>query len=294
MDARLINGAPPLPPARAVELQGRGTTFVHEMAGRPGAPTLILLHGLGATAALNWFTAFPALERRFRVVALDHRGHGRGIRANTRFTLEDAADDVVALADVMGIDRFVPVGYSMGGPIAQLVWRRHRERVSGLVLSATGYRFHSTPPEHVMFAWLPALEQATRVVPDAITRRVIVQLSTPYLEEFAFADWARRELLRRDPRAVLQAAAALGSYTAEPWIRDIDVPTSVLVHRRDRLVSPRRQMELATAIPGAATRVIDSGHLAIVRRPQPFVRALVAAADDVTTAASSSRARRAG
>ena len=98
-------------------------------AGIAGAPTLLLLHGWTASSALNWFTTFPVLSRSFDVVAIDHRGHGRGIRSRRRFRLEDCADDAVALADVLGIDRFVPVGYSMGGPVAQLIWRRHPDRV---------------------------------------------------------------------------------------------------------------------------------------------------------------------
>jgi 3-oxoadipate enol-lactonase len=109
--------APPLPPAREVVLPGRGTTIAHESKGRPDAPPVMLLHGLGATAALNWFTMFPLLERRFHVVAPDHRGHGRGIRAMTPFTLEDAADDVVAVADALGIGRFVAVGRSSQPPL---------------------------------------------------------------------------------------------------------------------------------------------------------------------------------
>src|SRR4051794_41166201 len=111
-----------IPGGRPVVLPGRGTTFVREAMGPPGAPTLILLHGLGATAALNWFPVFELLSEHFHVVALDHRGHGRGIRPTRRFRLADCADDVVALADQLGIDTFIPVGYSMGGPIAQLIW----------------------------------------------------------------------------------------------------------------------------------------------------------------------------
>ena len=53
------------------------------------------------------------------------------------FRLEDCADDVVALADELGVRSFIPVGYSMGGPIAQLVWKRHPSRVEGMVLCAT-------------------------------------------------------------------------------------------------------------------------------------------------------------
>jgi pimeloyl-ACP methyl ester carboxylesterase len=135
---------PILPPGRPVELPVRGTTFVREVDGPRGAPTLVLLHGLGATAGLNWFQCFRPLGRRFRVVAMDVRGHGRGIVVvGRRFRLADCADDAAALASALGIERFVAVGYSMGGPIAKLLWRRHPARVSGLVLCATAPRFGS-------------------------------------------------------------------------------------------------------------------------------------------------------
>jgi 3-oxoadipate enol-lactonase len=276
--------APPLPRGRTVELAGRGATFVHEATGPVGSPTLMLLHGLGATAALNWYTSFPVLEHEFHVVAPDHRGHGRGSRMRSPFTLEDAADDVVALADALGVERFVAVGYSMGGPIAQLIWHRHPERVAGLVLCATSYRFRVTPPEHVMYAWLPAITHASRVVPEAARRFVITQLSAPYLSQCEYPTWARQELLRPDRRVVLQAAAALGNYSARRWIADIDVPTSVLVHRRDQLVPPRRQLELASAIDGARMHVVDSDHFSPVRSPAPFLRSLVAGIKDVVHA----------
>ena len=120
------DGAPWLPPGRYVWLPGRGRTFVRELAGPPGAPVLVLLHGWTATADLNWYACFAPLAEHFRVVAIDHRGHGRGLRSAEPFRLEQCADDVAALARELGIDRFVPVGYSMGGPIAQLIWQRHR------------------------------------------------------------------------------------------------------------------------------------------------------------------------
>src|SRR3954464_11637259 len=88
-----------LPPGRAVQLPGRGTTFVREAAGAPGAPPLALLHGWTATADLNWSASYGLLSRYFRVLAMDHRGHGRGIRARRPFRLEDCADDVAAMAD---------------------------------------------------------------------------------------------------------------------------------------------------------------------------------------------------
>src|SRR3954468_10514681 len=135
--ARTTNRGPALPPGRHVELPGRGRTFVREVAGPPGAPTVVLLHGLGASADLNWFPTFAPLGARYHVLAVDHRGHGRGIRSRRRVRLSHCADDVAALAAELGVTRLIAVGYSMGGPIAQLLWHRHRDLVEGLVLCAT-------------------------------------------------------------------------------------------------------------------------------------------------------------
>jgi pimeloyl-ACP methyl ester carboxylesterase len=60
--------APPsfVPPGRFVDLPGRGTTFIREAPGPVGAPTVVLLHGLGATGGLNWLWCFEPLSSRYR------------------------------------------------------------------------------------------------------------------------------------------------------------------------------------------------------------------------------------
>ena len=90
-----------------------------------------------ASAGLNWFQAFEPLSEHYRVVALDHRGHARGLRTWSRFRLADCADDAAAVLDTLGVGPVVAVGYSMGGPIAQLLARSHAGAVSGIVLCAT-------------------------------------------------------------------------------------------------------------------------------------------------------------
>lgn len=89
-----------LPPGRALDLPGRGQTFIREVQGPPGAPTIFLLHGWTATADLNWFTAFDTLGEHFRIIAPDHRGHGKGINSKSPFRLEDCADDEIGRAHV--------------------------------------------------------------------------------------------------------------------------------------------------------------------------------------------------
>lgn len=278
-------GAPPLPPGRAVELPGRGTTFVREIKGPEGAPTLVLLHGWTATADLNWFRCYGPLGRSFSVVALDHRGHGRGIRTRRPFSLADCADDVAALADVLGLDSILPVGYSMGGPIAQLVWRRHRRLVRGLVLCATSRNFGRSARERAMFSGLLGLSALARVTPRPVRERAAERFLVSRLEG-AFGEWAAGELRRNDPVTVLNAGWSIGRFSSADWIGTLDVPSAVVITTADTVVSPVRQEKLAAAIPGAAVYRVAADHAACVTAADRFVPALVDACRTVAARAA--------
>src|SRR5258708_28681649 len=150
-------GGPPLPVGERVYLPGRGTTFVRRVKGPPGAPTLLLLHGWMASGGLNWFRVFDALGEHFDVIAVDMRGHGRGIRNGRRFRLADCADDAAATLHALGVGPVIAVGYSLGGPVAQLLWRRHPDKVEGLVLCSTAHRLMPGMREQWIFTTMMAV-----------------------------------------------------------------------------------------------------------------------------------------
>ena len=129
-----MGGAPTNGPiGRTVPLATGSSTWAWEMAGPPGAPALVLLHGWMATAALNWYGSLEYLGRSFRVIAPDLRGHGRLGRGAPPFSVEACADDIASLEDELGLARALIVGYSMGGAIAQVFAQRHRRQVLILV-----------------------------------------------------------------------------------------------------------------------------------------------------------------
>jgi 3-oxoadipate enol-lactonase len=268
-----------VPAGRALELPGRGTTFVIDVAGPPGAPTIFLIHGLIATSYLNWFPAFEALAAHFRVIAMDLRGHGRGIPlSRRRFRIADCADDVAAVADALGIDRFTPVGYSLGGPIAQMVWRRHPERVEGMVLCATSRNFMGTPQERLFFQSLVGVAQAAQLTgvlpwvrPDRPPQAPWVSQAGARMSTFALG-----ELRRTSPTTVLQALSAVGRFSSHEWVTTIDIPTAVVVTAKDRAIGPHRQIKLANAIAGSTIHPIKAGHAACALSSE-FAPALVEA-----------------
>lgn len=240
----------------------------------------MLLHGWTATSDINWFSCYLALAERYRVVAFDHRGHGRGLRSRRTFRLEDCADDVAAVADALGIETFIPVGYSMGGPVAQLTWQRHRARVDGLVLCATSPYFAGKRPERLSFMGLTGLATLARFTPvqarDWITDQVYLQRRSE-----AWGPWAAEQVANHDWKAILEAGKAIGEFSSSDWIRDIDVPTSVIVTMDDPVVPLRRQVKLVQWIPGAEPFRVEGGHDAVVANAKRFVPQLLRAVDSV-------------
>lgn len=266
----------PLPKGRLVDLPGRGRTFIREVEGPSGAPTLLLLHGWTATADLNWFTAFDALGEHFRIVALDHRGHGRGIRPEGSFRLEDCADDAAALADVLGLRSFIPVGYSMGGTVAQLMWRRHESRVRGMVLCSTAGHFTSSREERLSFLGLTGLAALARLAPGQAREWLTEQL---YLQRKSAGvqPWAIQQMAEHDWRRILEAGGEIGNFNSLDWLAGVDVPTAVVITTDDPVVPVQRQQRLAEAIPAAAVYHVDAGHDAIYARAADYVPVLVEA-----------------
>ena len=254
---------PPLPPGRVVHVPKRGEMLVREMvpSSGGGSPTILLLHGWTLCADLNWFALYAALARHGRVVAMDVRGHGRGIRSEQRFTLEAAADDAAALLDELRAGPAIVVGYSMGGSIGLLLWRRHPEKVAGLVLQSTALQWRCALHERVLWSSMAALEYVLRFgVPHGLTERYLRSAAEQNPDLRPVLPWLKAEALRGNPSDLAAAGRGLSAFDARSYAGRIDVPTAVIISRNDRLVRAERQRELADTIPGAKVIEIDVAH----------------------------------
>ncbi|MEZ5219731.1 MAG: alpha/beta hydrolase [Ilumatobacteraceae bacterium] len=272
---------PELPGGRHLELPDRGTTFVREDGPTPGSRSgpvsdlpLVLLHGWTATADLNWFRVYAPLGAAHRFVALDHRGHGLGIRSRRPFSFEDCADDAMAVCDELGFDEVVVVGYSMGGPVALETWRRHRDRVRGLVLCATAPHFADSREERLNFLGLSGLAAISRATPTRARAWLTEQL---YLQRRVegWEPWAVEQVSHHDWRMILEAGRCIGEFSARPWLHEIDAPTAVVLTMRDEIVPIRRQIELFDGIDGATAHRVDGGHDSVVAKADTFAPTLL-------------------
>jgi len=232
-------------PARTVHVPGRGEFFLRDSGG--DGPPVMLLHGWMATADLNWWLLYEDLVRAgYRVLAIDHRGHGRGLRPLAPFRLIDCAADAAGVLRTLGATPALVVGYSMGGAIAQLVAREHPEVVEGVVLSGTA-RHWQDPRTRRAFRGLALLGFSWKLAPRWTWAGGLRPMRR---RDPRTAVWLESELMRHSGRDIAEAGRELGRFDSRPWISSVEVPISVLITTRDELVAPRKQRALAEAAGG--------------------------------------------
>lgn len=280
---------PPLPEARVVPLTA-GEAFVRVAPGPPAALPVLLVHGWQATADLNFFPLFAPLAERHPVVAADLRGHGRSVHPETPFSLADAADDQAELLRHLGIDRALVVGYSLGSAVAQAMAGRHRDLVAGLVLMAGELGGRRRPHEKVydrIGGWQGTAQRLTTGRWGA--HRLVSKAAKENPAAESLRPWLVAEMERGHAGSLREAGRALARFDGRAIAEDAEVPATVVITRRDRLVRPLRQERLAEAWR-ARTIDVDADHDAPVAQPEAFTEALLAAIAQTAEAASSASA----
>ncbi len=251
-------------------------------------PPILLLHGWFASAGLNWHRTFAELSKHHFVVAPDLPGHAgttpqdghRRSLLSSRFDIERSTDDIVELLDELEIDQpVIVVGYSLGGMVAQMLWRRYPELVAGLVLGATSAapvpisrgRLPFAGAMHVARGATDALDRLThhprRLVGD-LHKNLVARLPSPLnsaLREIPSVHWVLEEFTSHHWPTVLDAGRAIAHFDAREWIGDIDVPTSVIMTERDTLIPLEQQEAMVAALDSPHVETMDAGHLACVR-----------------------------
>jgi 3-oxoadipate enol-lactonase len=260
-----------LPPGRLVHVPGRGEFFIRDSGGH-GTPVL-LLHGWMFPSDLNWFRTYaPLAEAGYRVLAIDHRGHGRGLRTHQPFKLADCAADAAAVLRTVGCPPAIAVGYSMGGPIGQLMARDHPDVLSALVCCATATDW-TKPRMKVLWRSMGLLRLGLNAFPIASWRSALRAAGFP---ESPTTTWIAAELSRGSGRDLAEAGRELGRFDSRGWVGGVDVPATVVVTASDRSVPPHKQRELAALLGGGSFE--DPGdHDAVVTHGARFANVLLEA-----------------
>lgn len=239
-------------------------------------PAVVLLHAFPLNASM-WASQREALASHYRVICPDQRGFGGSQLGHDDPSLDDVADDVVAMLDARKVDTFVLGGLSMGGYVAMAILRRHPDRVSGLVLADT--KASADPPE--------AAANRRRIadaVIEAGNAGLLVDEVLPKLlgrttrEHRPLVQGRIKALVERAPAyAVAWAQRAMA---ARPdsfgTLRSLTVPTLVVRGAEDELSTEADAAALADAVPDAKLVTIpQAGHLPNVETPAEFNAALL-------------------
>jgi 3-oxoadipate enol-lactonase len=250
--------------------------FGYERAGE-GEP-VILVMGLG-TPRIGWFPQFAVLSQSYDVTSFDNRGCGE-TQCPPPWTVQQMADDTVAIADAMGYDRFHLAGISMGGMISQEVALRHRGRLRSLTLISTtpgGAESEAMTPEFGAAMALPDPAERTRKTIE-LTFGKKFRTEHPEMIELVInattSGDAGVSMLgggQMDAGFMGQAmavAAWMGEGGSASRLREIDVPTLVMHGGDDLLLPISNGKVLARDIPGARSRFWpEAGHALNAEKP---------------------------
>lgn len=236
--------------------------------------TLLFVHGFPLDHTM-WRNQLEFFSHHYRCIAPDLRGFGGSPATTGIVSMAEYADDLATLLSELGVRDSVTVcGLSMGGYIAWEFWARHPKLVRRMVLCDT--KATADSPEVARGRQLMAAEVLQRGA-SIVVDRLLPKLFSPATEQARIQPWVDRIL--RANRAGIAAAqcgmADRSDMTAK--LREIDVPTLVVVGEHDTITPPQEMEQMSLQLPNARwLSIASAGHLAPWEQPDVFNRALAA------------------
>jgi len=261
-----------------------GIRLHYEVLGRASAPAVLMIQGLGADKH-GWDMQRIPLSLQYRVIALDNRGAGRSDKPFGHYTLEQMADDAIAVLDHVGVEKAHVVGASMGGAISQIVGLKYPHRVMSLTLACTACRNHPWRRELLQGWATMASEQGMGAMAREAARWVIGPRSFRRLLP-AFGWLGPLAMGRTSHAFVAQVRAILDvDESVSEQLEQVDLPTLVLVGNQDILTPRGDSEEIADRMPNAELVVISgAAHGFMVEHASTFNRVLMEFLGRVTKA----------
>ena len=252
-----------------------GTRIHYEVTGKSGATPVLMIQGLGASKNA-WNLQRIAMATRFRIISFDNRGAGRSDKPTEPFTLEQMADDALAVLDAAGIETAHVVGASMGGVISQIVAVKYPHRVRSLTLVCTACRNHPWRQE-LLQSWAKTAEEKGMIeVGKEAAQWVMSPRSFRRLVP-AFTWMGPLAALRPRHSFVSQIDAILN--TREDLVDQlstITAPTMVIVGNQDILTPRGDSEEIAERIPNAELVIISgAAHGLMMEHSSTFNKILI-------------------
>jgi 3-oxoadipate enol-lactonase len=249
-------------------IRANGVVLHHQVLGRRDGPALVFINSLGSDIRI-WQEVAPAFSDRCRVVLYDLRGHGLSDAPPAPYTMDDHADDLLALLDHLNIESAALVGLSVGGMIAQRIGVRAPDRVHALTLCCTAARIGTAE------TWAERIAAVERGGIEPIAEAVLQRWFTPSFREARPDDCAgwRNMLVRTPAHGYAGTCAAIRDADLTADAARIAAPTLCVAGDQDGSTPPELVRGTAGLIPGARFELIESaGHIPCVEQPAVLAR----------------------
>ena len=242
----------------------------YRVDGPPDAPWLTMSNSLGCDLDL-WDPQLPALAARFRVLRYDTRGHGASSAPPPPYSMAKLGGDVIALLDLLGIERTHFCGLSMGGMVGIRLALAAPARIDRLALCSTGAKIGSADGWNARIGAVHTSGMAA--IADMVMER-----------------WFKPAFIRDNPHEMARLRAVFGGlpadgyaaccaagrdYDARPEIAAIRAPTRVICGKHDLATPPADAKFIVEHVAGARYVELDAAHLSNIEQPTEFLAALI-------------------
>ncbi len=254
---------------------------VHYTEMGTGTP-VFLVHGFPLDSRI-WGDAGAMLASSFRVVVPDLPGFGKSTlnvpasKQNVSFSMESLAGSLLELADALRIDRFVLAGLSMGGYVAQALYRNAPERLLGLCFVDTRA---NADDDTGKAARNKMIELIDRQGSPGVVESMLSKMLHPgaYLLDPALVERLRDIMLAQPPGTLRSACAAMRDRPAFfEALPTLSCPLQVIVGSGDAIAPVEVAKKIVELTPGARLDVIEgAGHLSSLERPAEVAEAIEA------------------
>jgi len=246
-----------------------GVTIHHQLIGAAeGKPTLVFANSLGTDFRI-WRDVVVALAGEAAIVNYDKRGHGLSDIGNAPYQMDDHVDDLIALLEYLNVSNAVISGVSVGGMIAQGVYAKRPDLVSGLILCDTGHKIGNED------FWNDRIELISKNGLEAFADTILERWFTSQFRTPDNADFAgyRNMLVRTTLDGYIGTCTALRDADFTDEAKRIAVPTLCMVGDQDGSTPPALVEELCALIPKSQYELIkDCGHIPSIEQPEAVVQ----------------------
>ncbi|WP_252503897.1 2-succinyl-6-hydroxy-2,4-cyclohexadiene-1-carboxylate synthase [Sporosarcina sp. Marseille-Q4943] len=260
-----------------LQLPVRGLSIHVEMEGEPHLPTVVFLHGFTGTSA-TWNEVRNEFEGKYRTIAIDLTGHGKTTVPDKpeRYSMEEQIEDLEALFELLALDSFYLVGYSMGGRISLAYTIQYPKRVQALILESSSPGLFDERDRTARKAADKLL--ASKITEEGITSFVDKWENIPLFESQKSLPYKKREAIREErlqqsETGLSNSLLGIGTGSQESYWNDLSSmpnPVFLITGELDaKFVTIAREMN-ALAPTWRHTVVPMAGHAIHVEKPRLF------------------------